>query len=107
VPSRPPSKSRRLALASGLRLRGARFAVLHSEGETSALFGTPPAAFTAACQDIFRRRDIAEAWVAQTGKGLRARLLFPEALDEGTRQQIRNAWTPPRRPTSGGSGLRA
>lgn len=107
MPFQPHSKSKRLALASSLRLRGARFAVLHSEGETAVLFGTPPAAFTAACQDILRRRDIDQAWVAQTGKGLRARLLFPEALDEGTRQQIRNAWTPPWRPTSGGSGQRA
>lgn len=100
-------RSRRLALATRLRMRGAQFALLHYHAETNVLFGTPPSDFAAACQEILNRGRHHDAWVAQTGHGLRARLIFSSSLDEGTRQRIRNAWTPPRRPTSGGTGQRA
>lgn len=100
-------RSTRLALSVRLRMRGASFALLHSDGETRVLFGAPPSGFATACQDILNRANHGHAWVAQTGRGLRARLIFSSTLDEGTRQRIRNAWTPPSRPTSGGTGQRA
>lgn len=98
---------RRLALTAALRLRGARFALLRDGRGTRTLFGEPPAGFVSACDEILEQKAVARTWIAQTGKGARARLIFAEDLPEGVRQRIRNVWTPPRRPTTSGSGRRA
>lgn len=102
-----PARARRLALIAALRLRGAQFALQRDDSRTQLLFGEPPAGFVGACDEILDRKAVSRTWVAQTGKGSRARLIFAEDLAEGVRQRIRNVWTPPRRPTTAGSGKRA
>lgn len=103
----PVKRERRPGLAARLRLRGARYALWYDADGIRTLFGTPSTRFVNACAEILHRRGTAQAWVAERGRGARAGLIFNAELDEATRQRIRNAWTPPRRPTSGGSGMRA
>ncbi|WP_052367666.1 DUF3634 family protein [Algiphilus aromaticivorans] len=105
--SGPRTQGRRLALIAALRLRGAQFALLRDGGRTQTLFGKPPTGFVSACDEILEQKGIRRTWLAQAGRGARARLLFAEDLPEGVRQRIRNVWTPPRRPTTAGSGKRA
>lgn len=101
------ARGRRLALIAALRLRGAQFALLRDGGRTQTLFGEAPSGFIGACEEILDQKAVDRTWLAQIGKGGRARLIFAEDLPEGVRQRIRNVWTPPTRPTTAGSGKRA
>lgn len=94
-------------LIAKLRLRGARFVILRRAGDTRTLFGEPGPRFVAACDDILSRAGYTETWIAQLGRGRRARLAFADNLAETDRQRIRNVWTPPSPPTTAGSGKRA
>ena len=102
-----PAQARRIALTAALRLRGAHFALIHEEGHAHLLFGAPPGGFVAACETILQQKAVTRTWIAQTGRGARARLIFAEDLPENVRQRIRNVWTPPSSPTTAGSGRRA
>lgn len=68
--------------------------------------GKPPPRFLNAVQDIAALHGIDRGRIECKGAGRHARLRFSDDFPERGRQAIRNVWTPPTGPGSGG-GMRA
>lgn len=82
------------------------YAIDFDAGGARLAQGRPPPGFLGACEDIARLHGIARGRVECRGQGKHARLHFSKDFPERGRQAIRNAWTPPVGPSSGG-GRRA
>ena len=68
--------------------------------------GRPPARFVAGVRDVIALHHIERGEIDCKGHGRHARLRFSSDFPEHGRQAIRNVWTPPTTPGSGG-GRRA
>lgn len=76
------------------------------DGVPEVTQGRAPRGFESAVADIARLHDIRHGHIDCKGQGRHARLRFSRDFPERGRQAIRNAWTPPTAPGSGG-GRRA
>lgn len=73
------------------------------DGVARATHGRPPKSFLVAVNDIVRLHNIRSGQIECKGQGKHARLRFSRDFPERGRQAIRNAWTPPTGPGSGGN----
>lgn len=84
----------RFRLSFRVRIHGGVARVTHGQTSTS---------FTNAVNDIARLHNIRSGTIECKGQGRHARLHFSRDFPEQGRQAIRNAWTPPTGPGSGGN----
>lgn len=72
------------------------------QGRVRVSRGHPPRSFVSAVADVVRLHGIAGGHIECVGQGSAARLRFTHGFPERGRQAVRNVWTPPTAPGSGG-----
>ena len=73
------------------------------DGQVRVHSGRPPQSFVSAVTDVVRLHRISRGRIECVGQGAGARLRFTHGFPQAGRQAVRNVWTPPTTPASGGN----